>query len=194
MDFLMQISTFIANLIGIYSFIIVIDIFLTWVPVKNGIVHFIDSITRPFLNLFKGIKSLRAGRFDFSPIIALIVLNIFQSIFAIFGQYGKVTIGMIIAVVLKTFWSSFISFLLFLFIVVLIIRLALIYSKSPKRNYYIELIDKMIDAPICRIQKIFFRKRLVNDKTIVTFSLILSIVIYFVLKIGINLLVNWLLV
>jgi len=193
MEFLMSISSFLAGLIGIYSFLVIVDIFTSWFPRKNEFFTFLDSICRPYLNVFSK-TNMRIGMFDFSPIFALMILNVVQSILSTFGSQGIISLGIILAMIINMLWSYLFSFLIILFIILLIARLFLISSSSPNKDHYIDIIDKIIDRPICNIQKTFFKKRIVNDKTIVTFSLVLSIVAYFILKYGISALVGWLMV
>ena len=65
-----------------YYLLIIIRIFLTWIPSidwDSQPFAFIRSLTDPYLNIFRNIIP-PIGMLDISPIIALIVLNILQGL------------------------------------------------------------------------------------------------------------------
>lgn len=60
--------------------LIIARVILSWVPVRQGgllydIVAVLDSVTWPYLNLFRRIIPPMGG-VDFSPVIALLALNL----------------------------------------------------------------------------------------------------------------------
>ncbi len=60
--------------------LIIARVILSWVPVRQGgllydIVAVLDSVTGPYLNLFRRIIPPMGG-VDFSPVIALLALNL----------------------------------------------------------------------------------------------------------------------
>ena len=77
----MQISTVINNFFEIYFWIILVRIFLTWIPQIDWSTPFFralsivaDIVLEPFRRIIPPISG-----FDFSPIIALLVLQFVQS-------------------------------------------------------------------------------------------------------------------
>lgn len=72
----------INNLFYFYYILIIIRIFLTWIPTIDWDaqpIKFIRVVTDVYLDLFRRIIPPFSG-IDFSPIIALIALQILQSI------------------------------------------------------------------------------------------------------------------
>ena len=72
----------INNLFYFYYILIIIRIFLTWIPTIDWgaqPIKFIRVVTDVYLDLFRRIIPPFSG-IDFSPIIALIALQILQSI------------------------------------------------------------------------------------------------------------------
>lgn len=72
----------INNLFYFYYILIIIRIFLTWIPTIDWDaqpIKFIRVVTDVYLDLFRRIIPSFSG-IDFSPIIALIALQILQSI------------------------------------------------------------------------------------------------------------------
>ncbi|GAV21804.1 YggT family protein [Carboxydothermus pertinax] len=76
MNFLID---FINIAFNIYSWLIIIRILLSWIPVNpySPIVSFITSLTDPYLNLFRRIIP-PVGMIDFSPIAAFFVLEVIR--------------------------------------------------------------------------------------------------------------------
>lgn len=77
---------YLINIIGqlfyIYNIIILLRVFLSWVNPDpyNPIVRFIYDITEPVLRPFRVILRTGSIGFDFSPIIAFIVLSIIRDL------------------------------------------------------------------------------------------------------------------
>ena len=79
-----MILAIINNLFYFYSLLIVIRIFLTWIPNidwNSQPFAFMSSLTDPYLNIFRGIIPPIGGMLDISPIIALLALQFLQYLF-----------------------------------------------------------------------------------------------------------------
>ncbi len=83
-----MISTFFNNFFGILVEILYLAILarviLSWIPVRNngflnGILRVVYAITEPILIPIKKVLP-RTGMFDFSPMIALVLLIVLQNI------------------------------------------------------------------------------------------------------------------
>jgi YggT family protein len=79
-----QIADFLAALINVYTLIIFAWIIISWVlsfgvripysrPV-NAVLDFLRDVTNPFLRIFRRL-GLQFGPVDFSPIVAILVLQ-----------------------------------------------------------------------------------------------------------------------
>lgn len=76
-----MISRFINQLFYFYYLILIIRIFLTWIPNidwDSQPFGFLRSITDPFLNIFRGLIPPIGGMLDISPIIAFFALQFLQ--------------------------------------------------------------------------------------------------------------------
>lgn len=77
----MNIRYIVNNLFYFYYLILIIRIFLTWIPNIDWDAQpfsFIRSITDPFLNIFRGIIPPIGGVLDISPILAFFALQFLQ--------------------------------------------------------------------------------------------------------------------
>ena len=78
----MSIARIVNNIFYFYYILIIVRIFLTWIPSINWMQQPFKSVrevTDLYLDLFRKIIP-PAGGLDFSPIIAIIALNIIQVI------------------------------------------------------------------------------------------------------------------
>ena len=84
-----NIAEFVNALFNVYSLCIVAWIVISFVfalgarvpynRAVNGVMDFLRDVSEPFLRIFRRL-GLRAGPIDFSPIVALIVLRLAQSV------------------------------------------------------------------------------------------------------------------
>ena len=78
-----MITRFINQLFYFYYILLIVRIFLTWIPNIDWDKQPISGmcrITDPFLNIFRNIIPPIGGVLDISPILAFIVLQILQGI------------------------------------------------------------------------------------------------------------------
>lgn len=208
MEIVRKVSSVLASLIGFYSLLIVIRIVFSWIDNiqranawRNGyniqgqkstitnISNALGRLTDPYLNIFKGITSLRRSHIDFTPLVAIIVLNLFQSIFNTVAVAGRITIGVILALIVKLSWESFFAYILFFLVVLLIIRFFVGRSNSINAQNWLNAIDPIINSPVQRVYRIFFAKNGESDDQKIV---LVSLVFYFVIYVGLRFAVSWL--
>jgi len=76
-----MISRVINSLFNFYYILLIIRIFLTWIPNIDWYQQpfaFMRAITDPFLNIFRGIIPPIGGMLDISPILAFFMLQALQ--------------------------------------------------------------------------------------------------------------------
>jgi len=193
MKFLLGFCSFLSGVLGIYSFVIFIRIIFSWAVMfvqrnrnynfnagyeqQDGptFVETVDSILGkicdPYLNLFRGARGQRRSSVDFTPLLALVVLNLVKSILSIFSQTGEITIWIIIAVIIDGLWGSFVSLLLFILIILMIIRLAVGRSNGYRATGAINTIDSILDGPVGFVYKLFYKGKQISDQKLVAVSL-----------------------
>lgn len=182
---LMTIANIVATLISLYSICIWLRIILTWIKIpgqmqENSVARFLGKIVDPYLAWFKGITSLRRSRLDLTPLVALAVLSIVQSMLRLFGAYGKLTVGLVFGLVLQTLWGYIISPILWFVIILLVIRLVFCYKRGPNTIQYIKMLDSMIGEVLNWVQGLFYKNRPINDRQLVTTSLVFFVLVYFI--------------
>ena len=78
-----MLTRFVNQLFYFYYILLIVRIFLTWIPNidwDSQPFASIRSITDPFLNIFRGVIPPIGGVLDISPILAFIVLQILQGL------------------------------------------------------------------------------------------------------------------
>lgn len=77
----MSFTNALIRALDIYSFIILIYVIISWIPdlKRNSFFYYISKIVDPYLDIFRKLN-LRYGAIDFTPLLALIVLQIIKRI------------------------------------------------------------------------------------------------------------------
>ncbi len=180
MGALMSISLFLARLLEIYSFLIWIRIIMSWFrpyPRPGSFTYYIARAVDPFLNLFRSSKA-RIGMLDFSPIIAIGLLSVVQTLLSVYGRFGFLTFGIILANIIIAFWTYGVSIFLFFSILLLIFRTIAAFTHNPMMYG----MSGQFSDPISNMVRRCFTTRIPRDSTIAIISLAINIALYFVLK------------
>lgn len=195
-DVLMSIASIVASLLSFYSLLIWLRIILTWIRVpgqtqENPLAYYIGKIVDPYLSWFRGISSLRRSHLDLTPLVALAVLSVVQSMLRFYGAYGTITIGMVVALIIQTLWSYLLSPVFWFLIILLGFRLFFCYRRSARTISYITMLDSLIGGILNWVQRLFYPKRTINDRQLVTTALVFFIVLYIAASFAIRFLVNF---
>ncbi len=189
----------IATVLTIYSLLCFFRIILTWIPEMSysKAAQFLAGICDPYMNIFRGIKWLRMGSFDFSPALGLCLLGAFSSLFKMLSNGGMISIGMIIAMGIQII-SSIISSLLTFIIIVFAVRLLVILMNRNNYNpssFMLNQLDSSISPLVYRIAKTFTAGRNLTYKTALIISIVslvaANIIFTFISNILINIVANF---
>jgi YggT family protein len=113
------------------------------------------------------------------------VLSVLNNIFMMIARYGYISIGIVLSIVLSALWSAASFILGFITIVLLLRFFAYITSRNTFSPFW-RIIDAISRPILYRLNRIFFRNRLVNYKT----EIITALAIFAGLWVGIGLLVK----
>ena len=175
-----QVAEFISTLLSIYSFLIVVRIFLSWGNLGSArfasVNTFLTRITDPFLQLFRGLPGLQRGRLDLSPIVAMMVLGMVTNIFSILARKGSLTFGIFMAVIVSSI-GSVLSFFLFILLILMGVRLYLEYRRTPNSIQFIAILDGLVGGITTRVHSIIFSGKEVPSSTLLIASTVTVAVI-----------------
>ncbi len=141
------IFSILSFVVSVYALLCFLRILLTWVPALSysRFSRFLGKVCDPYLNVFRGIKWLRLGSFDFSAALGLCILGVLATMLSSFAGRSAITLSMVLQMVIQLVWSIITSIITFL-IIVLAVRLIVLLVR--KGQYYSSPILDQIDASI----------------------------------------------
>ena len=178
--FLMDMADFLARVLSPYSFFIWIRIFLSWVnpfPRAGSLTWYFARLVDPFLNLFRSSR-FRVGILDLSPVFAIAVLSLAQSLLKLFSIYGTLHLGWVVSLLLQYVWSYGIQIFLIFAIIIMVVMTISAFSGS----FALSRMAALADPLMRKVREVFFNRRLVRDTTLAVTTLVILIVLYIVLS------------
>jgi YggT family protein len=190
-DLIRYILSIASGLLILYSLLIFIRILLGWFSgIDFGIFYmYLRRITDPYLLWFRRFKLFRAGAIDLSPILALAVLTIANNILMTVAATGKISLGIVLALLLSAVWSAA-SFIIIFFIVIIALRLIAYLMSANVYSPFWLIIDSISRPVIFTFNRILFRHKIINylSSIIVTIAflvILFCVLAVFVYKIGV---------
>lgn len=183
----MFILRIISAFLSLYSLLCLLRIIITWIPnySYSKPADILAQICDPYMNLFRGIKWLRFGSFDFSPALALCILGAGSQLFSSLSNGGYINLQMILTIILEIFFSI-LSSLIFFLIILFAIRLILIMINRDSYNtsgFMANQIDSSISSIVYRIARTFAMGRRITYKAALIISIIALLFLQFALRI-----------
>lgn len=183
----MFILRIISAFLSLYSLLCLLRIIITWIPnySYSKPADILAQICDPYMNLFRGIKWLRFGSFDFSPALALCILGAGSQLFSSLANGGYINLQMILSIILEIFFSI-LSSLIFFLIILFAIRLILIMINRDSYNtsgFMANQIDSSISSIVYRIARTFAMGRRITYKAALIISIIALLFLQFALRI-----------
>jgi YggT family protein len=178
-----------AFLVGLYTLLIVIRMILTWFgnAQYGRPMELLARITDPYLNWWRQKLNLRAGFLDLSPLVAIAVLSIVQTICSTIAKYGRISLGIILAVCVSALWSAF-SFILGFCFIVLLLRLIAYFLNCDMYSTFWSVIDSISKPLLYRINRIVFGNRIVKFLTSNITAIVVIVILWILGRAIINLL------
>ncbi len=168
-----------GSVVSIYTFLCFLRIILTWIPSLSysPFTRFIANITDPYLNLFRGIRWLVIGSFDFSPAVALCLLSVISTILDNFSHGGKITIGMLLGMLVQMAWSIISSIIGFIILLLIVRLIVLLVQKNSYPSPMMESLDRTLYKIVYNIVRPFVGKNRITYKSaLIATSIILFLV------------------
>ncbi len=159
-----------------YMILLFIRVLLTWFrgPSMGKPVELLQAVTDPYLNYFRRFRFLQIGQMDFSPIMAFIVLGVLQNIIQTLARYGKVSVGIVLAIILSGLWSAF-SFILFFFAILTVVRSVMYLVGANAYSPYAQTLDNLTTPLSDWFRKLLFRQKFMapNKMMMITAGLLI---------------------
>jgi YggT family protein len=156
----MQLVLLIASgLVTAYSFILILRVLVSWFSGEQWGApwRFLYLITEPVLKIFRGLRILRTGTVDFTPLAAIISLQIIASLLGSFAYARFFSLLMVAAARLLAVWRIVFSILVF-FAIVAVIRLGgLLWSRRPGGAFF-QVLDGLLGPLVLLVSRLFPRR------------------------------------
>lgn len=171
-----------GNVIGIYIWICIIRVFLSWSPflLMNPLGQFLCEACDPYLTFFRRFSFLQLGGIDFSPIISLGVLSVIKNICFSIYALGHFSILGVTLILISSLWQV-LSFLLNIFILLSFLRFILDFSYKYRSSFFSTLVDNIFRPIRMFIIRHLFRGHYEKEK----WTLFLIFVFFLLLKVSI---------
>ncbi|MCL2070338.1 MAG: YggT family protein [Treponema sp.] len=169
--------------ISIYIILIFFRIILTWFSWdgNSGLLDILSKITDPFINWFRRFQFLRIGLLDLSPIAAIAVLSLFNSVIGNLILHRRITAGLLLALILQIVWGL-VSFILGFLIVILILRLIAHLSNQNLYSPFWRIIDSISRPVLEKINLLFFKDRIISFMNGIVMSIVGLVLVYLLLR------------
>ena len=169
------IFSIVSFVVSVYALLCFLRILLTWVPALSysRFSRFLGKVCDPYLNVFRGIKWLRLGSFDFSAALGLYILGVLATMLSSFAGRSTITLGFVGQMILQLAWSVITSIITFL-IIILAVRLIVLFVR--KGQYYSSPILDQIDASISPLVYNIARTFTAGKKVSYTTALVIAII------------------
>lgn len=163
----------------VYMFVCVARVFMSWMPgLDSGAGgRLIKAAADPYLDLFRRIKALASGAFDFSPIAALAVLAVANDLFTRIASAMRITLGLVIGMLLGAAWSA-VAFLLSFLAVCALVRLIAYAAHWNSLHPLWRVVDSMLNPVLYRINRVIYRGKIVNYIQGLITGLVVLVVLY----------------
>ena len=165
--------------LSLYMLLIMFRILLTWFqgPNLGRPVEIIRSLTDPYLSWFRRFHFLRIGNFDFSVIVAIIVLSVLASITTRLASAAVVTFGLVLAIIIARVASA-VSFFLVLFLILAVVRLlGSVFNANTASRFWIT-VDHLLEPVVHRVIQGVVRGRFMSYRNaLMLFSALIVVVL-----------------
>ena len=145
-----------ATAISVYGLLVFMRVLIGWVvpQVYGRPWDLLCRVVDPYLALFRRIRILRRGVRDYSVLLALAVLWVASSLLSVLGENGRITLGLILAVILSVLWG-YVRFLAILFIIFGILRLIPILFRGIGGYAIWKVADLIVYPVVSRVTRLF---------------------------------------
>ena len=111
-------------------------------------------VTDPWLGLFYRMRFLRRGIFDFTPVVAILVLVVLLELVNVLIRGGRLSVGFVLSAVLLAGWSGA-GFLLLFFIAVGVLRtIPLVVRAMPGATLW-KTLDLLVQPVVAAVSRLF---------------------------------------
>lgn len=165
-----------------YLLLLSLRIIMSWFrgSLYGGAWDLLVRLTEPYLALFRGLRLLRQGMFDFTPIAAILALVVLMDIVNALILYGRITLGLVLGSTVGAIWST-VAFILLLFLIVGIVRLVVLLARRGEGSYFDQALDTIL-RPVVGLADRFLSALRIDYRSGFTQLLVVTILLILVVR------------
>jgi len=143
-------------LFSIYIILLFVRILFAWIRPNmfNPIVRFVYRTTDPYLKIFAGIKFLRIGYIDFTPILAFYLLYLLQELVYNVLIRGYFSPELLLSLIFVLAFR-FVYFILFIFIIAVGLRFIFDIAGLRINNVLINIVYSLSEPAVRPVKRLF---------------------------------------
>lgn len=144
---------YLANIVrlffSIYIMLIFIRVIFAWLRPNmfNPIVRFVYGLTDPYLRLFAGVRFLRVGTLDFTPLLAFYILYLMQELSYNMLIRGYISLELLISLIVVLLFR-FVYFILFIFLIAVGVRFILEIIGFRANNMFMTIVYSLSEPAV----------------------------------------------
>lgn len=181
----------ISSVLSVYMLLLFVRILLSWFsgPAGGKAVELLHRVTEPYLRIFRNLKFLHTSRVDFSPVAALITLVIALNIVNTLAIYGRITVGIILALVVSALGSAA-FFIVGFFLILTAARFVSLFFGASAVHPFWQTLDVIVNPVLGYLQRVVFRGRAMTYQQGLGYSAAVLLAVIILGRILLNLLVR----
>ena len=147
---MLYLAKLIQFIFAVYIILLIVRILFAWLRPNmfNPIVRFVYKLTDPYLKLFAGMRFMRIGSLDLSPLIAFYVLFLLMGILYNLVLRDNITIEFFFSLAI-TYFFKFVYFFLLIFIITITLRFIFGFIRMRGNNIVVTAVYS-ISEPMVR--------------------------------------------
>jgi len=152
---MVYVANIVRLLFSIYIMLIFVRVIFSWLrpSMFNPVVRFVYTLTDPYLRLFAGVKFLRIGLIDFTPILAFYLLYLLQELIYRVLLTGYFSIELFVSLIVVLLFRL-VYFILFIFIIAVGLRFILDLIGRKANNMFFSVVYSMSEPAVRPIRNL----------------------------------------
>jgi len=181
MNYFQLTARIVSGLLMIYYLIIILDIILSWVRLSSlgRFKSFIHKLTEPYMRHFRGIRWLRFGMLDFSPLLGLLLLGLLLFLTQSLSSGAFPSWYDLVFWIIDKVWGL-VAFIVMLFAILALFRLIMLFAARGSRPEWLDRIDRLLFPVVSKFLGVFTRKALSYPIALGIFAVTLIALTFFV--------------
>lgn len=178
-------------LLFLYSLALLLRVIFSWSARsrESRLAQTVAAMTDPYLRFFSRVFPLHIGHFDFSPLLAFLIVTFADQVFWAFGSGQPLTAGGVVYLFIALAWS-YVKFSFWTIIIILIIRRSSL-KNAVMGSAFGQYLDVFSHGITDFFQRRLFRHHPHSYRYMLTFSIVFLIVFILIIDLVVTGSIFW---